>query len=484
MKATDASSTFLLNHDPFFVWQRYKDQIRVDEQRLKSLYEGVLNELKVGLAQHKKEPFVWSKAICDFMMIDCCLDKVPRGTETGSFYALDFGGTNIRAVRVRLDGNGSTHVDQLGANLRDEGVSANLPKGVLDAKAPATMLFDAVASRIKQLMEKTGDIHSKTKLPVGFTFSFGFRQTALDSASLCMWGKDFETGLDSNDPVINQDVCRLMNQAFERAKIPAYVNCILNDTTGTMIIGGMEKGHRLPPCLIGLIVGTGVNGCYFEPEARMYGYQGNVINVETGGFSKELPICVVDAEIDHESANRGHQQLEKLTSGLYVPEVIRLLILRCFQKLAPEKAWERGALGTPSLAAIYAQNEGDTDMAGRVMMQEWDWSVNKEDLKVIKQIVDAVFDRSAGMTAVVVAAMAKKTKRLQPAMGGVTVGVDGSMYTKNPKYQQRVNHFLQLILGEQLAALIHFQITADGSGKGAACLAATVAEHSPQTLKF
>eukprot|EP01054_Gregarina_sp_Poly1_P000095 Gregarina_sp_Poly_1__94@NODE_1020_length_5329_cov_521_329913_g711_i0_p1_GENE_NODE_1020_length_5329_cov_521_329913_g711_i0NODE_1020_length_5329_cov_521_329913_g711_i0_p1_ORF_typecomplete_len507_score81_43Hexokinase_2/PF03727_16/2_1e50Hexokinase_1/PF00349_21/1_7e47ROK/PF00480_20/0_14ROK/PF00480_20/1_7e03_NODE_1020_length_5329_cov_521_329913_g711_i01861523 len=439
------------------------------------MYAAMLDELNTGLKLHKEDPHNWNKQLCDFMMLDCCLDKVPTGREEGSFYALDFGGTNIRAVRCKLNGKGSMEVDQITDNLRDEGKSSQLPNGILDARAPAKMLFDAVADRIKALMERTGDINSKVKKPVGFTFSFGISQSSLDSALLWSWSKGFATGTDSDDPVVNQDVCKLMNQAFDRNGIPAFINCILNDTTGTMIVGGMEKPLRDPACLIGLIVGTGVNGCYFEPEARMFGYQGNVINVETGGFSKKLPTCVVDAEIDAESTNRGHQQLEKLTSGLYVPEVIRLLMLRCFQNRAPEKAWEPNSLPTPSVAAIYAQASGDTDMAGRIMKQEWNWNLNNEDLKVVKSIVDVVFDRSAGMTAVTVAALAKKTKRLQPAMGGVTVGVDGSMYKKNEKYQRRVKDFLVDILGEQLAALIKFQPTDDGSGKGAACLAATVA---------
>lgn len=471
----DTDRSYATEQTPSSLWQVYCKQITPTETHLRSIYNGILGELQVGLEHHRESPHSWDKAKCDFMMLDCCLDKVPKGTEKGSYYAIDFGGTNIRAVYCKLDGHGNVEVDRISDTLRDEGVSATYPRGVLDSKAPAKLLFDAVAMRVKKLMEKTGDVKSPEKLPVGFTFSFGTKQSAIDSAVLVVWSKDYETGMQSADPVVNQDVCKLMNQAFARLGVPAYVNCCLNDTTGTMIAGGMEKSPKKPACLIGLIVGTGVNGCYFEPEAKNYGYHGNVINVETGGYSKNLPYCVVDVEIDFESSNRGHQQLEKCVSGLYLPEIIRLLILRCFRRCAPEKAWERNTLSTPSVAAIYAQDEGDTDMAGRVMLQEWNWEIGREDLVIVKSIVDAVFDRSAALIAATVAAMAKRTKRLQPAMGGVTVGVDGALYKKNPKYQKQVTRYLGCILGNQLAQWIYFQPTEDGSGKGAAYLAATIA---------
>lgn len=49
--------------------------------------------------------------------LDSCVEKAPTGTETGVFYAVDFGGTNIRAVRCDLKGSGEFSVDAITGNV-------------------------------------------------------------------------------------------------------------------------------------------------------------------------------------------------------------------------------------------------------------------------------------------------------------------------------------------------------------------------------
>lgn len=52
-----------------------------------------------------------------------------------------------------------------------------------------------------------------------------------------------------------------------------------------------------PQCLAALILGTGFNGCYVEPEADKYGYTGSIVNLEAGNYSRELPYTEVDIEV-------------------------------------------------------------------------------------------------------------------------------------------------------------------------------------------
>lgn len=74
-----------------------------------------------------------------------------------------------------------------------------------------------------------------------------------------------------------------------------------------------------------------------------------------------------------------------------------------------------------------------------------------------------------------IAAMSKSTGRLQTAMGGLTVGIDGTLYVQNVIYQETVREYLEVVLDKNIADLIHTVIAEDGSGKGAAVLAATLA---------
>lgn len=68
-------------------------------------------------------------------------------------YAVDFGGTNLRAVRVALDGRGGCTRTQHRVNIRSVESSSMFPKGLLDKRATATLLFDTIALAVKQLME-------------------------------------------------------------------------------------------------------------------------------------------------------------------------------------------------------------------------------------------------------------------------------------------------------------------------------------------
>lgn len=105
------------------------------------------------------------------------------------FYAIDFGGTNLRAIRCILDGKGNPPtIKALKHNIRASKLGSGLPKGLLDKKATASMLFDDIAAAVDQLIKQEGDSHVKD-IGVGFTFSFGVSLKSLKSAILIGWTK-------------------------------------------------------------------------------------------------------------------------------------------------------------------------------------------------------------------------------------------------------------------------------------------------------
>lgn len=106
-----------------------------------------------------------------------------------------------------------------------------------------------------------------------------------------------------------------------------------------MLSAAYERPKSLPACMMGMILGTGLNGCYYQPNANDYGYIGNIINTEVGGFDKDLPWNIIDIEVDFASTNPGRQRLEKMISGMYLPELCRRLVIKVFQSEAPKEAW-------------------------------------------------------------------------------------------------------------------------------------------------
>ncbi|XP_075591229.1 hexokinase-like [Dermatophagoides farinae] len=313
---------------------------------------------------------------------------------------------------------------------------------------------------------------------VGFTFSYGTRQTALNSAYCTNWAKGWETGIQTDDPVTSDkiDLAILLNQAFNRLKIPAKTVAILNDTVGTLVAGSYTKEQYSPDAMIGLIAGTGYNMCYFDPHAHQYNYKGNVINLECGGFDGFLPNNIIDHEVDDATAPHGLQRFEKMVAGLYIPELARRLILRVFRSKAPKLCWCHDSITTKAVFKIMEDETPDLAVVKNAVATLFEWDTNTlslTELNAIKQICKTVIVRSSTMIAAAIAAVASLTGRLSPASGGLTIAVDGSIYTKNKSYRDLLSAKLVDILGPNLARLIKFHISSDGSGIGAAILAAT-----------
>eukprot|EP00922_Rhytidocystis_sp_ex-Travisia-forbesii_P048469 GHVS01072200.1.p1 GENE.GHVS01072200.1~~GHVS01072200.1.p1 ORF type:complete len:592 (+),score=154.10 GHVS01072200.1:46-1776(+) len=459
--------------------EKYQKQLSSSVGTLKNISLAFQKELDTGLLAHRAHPHKWIPEECSFKMLDSCVAILPTGNEKGVYYALDFGGTNFRAVRVALVGNGHVQCTQAKFSLKYEGPSGH-DKGLLDGRASATQLFDHFATRVRTVMEESDDLQKAKKdsqpLGIGFTFSFPCAQTALDHATLVEWTKGFETGRETDDPVEGKDVGVLMTDAFKRNDVPASLSAIANDTVGTLLSCAYQKPANTPPCLVGVILGTGMNGCYVEPKYKQFGYVGQIINVECGNFNKQLPLTEVDAQVDWETGNRGRQLLEKLCSGAYLGELIRHTFLRVFRNRAPPKAWTKESFSSEDAAIILGDNSDSLNVSYDRMLKKWDVSMAHQDLVDLQMLCALVFDRSASLAGAAICAMCTKTEQLSV---GMTVAVDGSLYVKNPWYARRVKAHIADILGEQVCKNIHILAADDGSGQGAAILAA--ANPAPST---
>ena len=112
------------------------------------------------------------------------------------------------------------------------------------------------------------------------------------------------------------------------------MTALINDTTGTLI----ASAYTDPETKIGCIFGTGCNAAYMEncgsipklahmkldPDLPM------AINCEYGAFDNEhhvLPRTSYDIIIDRHSPRPDQQSFEKMTGGLYLGEIFRLVLV-------------------------------------------------------------------------------------------------------------------------------------------------------------
>eukprot|EP00382_Lankesteria_abbotti_P001216 CAMPEP_0113844314 /NCGR_PEP_ID=MMETSP0372-20130328/176_1 /TAXON_ID=340204 /ORGANISM="Lankesteria abbotti" /LENGTH=509 /DNA_ID=CAMNT_0000813319 /DNA_START=70 /DNA_END=1599 /DNA_ORIENTATION=- /assembly_acc=CAM_ASM_000359 len=458
--------------------ERYLRAFTPSELELIATTEAFEDELHIGMncwRDSSKQGEAINPKDCSFKMLDSCVKNLPSGQEKGVWYAIDFGGTNFRAVRLELKGNGVIEFSQYKKSLTSPENSVH-PKGLMDKHATATELFDFFAKSVKSFMAEKGDIdeHGKSKkeFGVGFTFSFPCNLRKLDCGILMVWTKDFETGRDTNDRVEGQDVGELLDMAFKRNEVPMKCIAVCNDTVGTMLSCAYEKTPGTPPCLVGVILGTGFNACYYDENCPYYNYRGNIINLECGNFNRSLPRTNIDMECDFASiSNRGQQLLEKMISGAYLGEVCRRTIVKVWQHEVPEKFWQIHSLTAEDCAEMAADVSSDAESVVKVLKRNYDATLSASQCAGIRRICYAVFDRSAALAACVIAACARKSGKLQPAMGGLTVGIDGSLYKCNKFYRKRLSQHLKSVLGEETSSLITLALADDGSGKGAGIVA-------------
>lgn len=290
--------------------QECLQQFKVTRAQLQQIQASLLGSMEQALrGQASPAPAV--------RMLPTYVGSTPHGTEQGDFVVLELGatGASLRVLWVTLTGIEGHRVEPRSQEFV-------IPQEVM--LGAGQQLFDFAAHCLSEFLD--AQPVNKQGLQLGFSFSFPCHQTGLDRSTLISWTKGFRCS-----GVEGQDVVQLLRDAIRRQG--AYnidVVAVVNDTVGTMM--GCEPGVR--PCEVGLVVDTGTNACYME-EARHVAVldedRGRVcVSVEWGSFSDDGALGPVlttfDHTLDHESLNPGAQRFEKMIGGLYLGELVRLVL--------------------------------------------------------------------------------------------------------------------------------------------------------------
>ncbi|PIK56575.1 putative hexokinase-1 [Apostichopus japonicus] len=330
-------------------------------------------------------------------------------------------------------------------------------------------LFNYIADCLAEFKKEQG-LEGKD-LPLGFTFSFPCRQNGLNSASLVTWTKGF-----SATGVVDQDVAKLLSEACKRRNVNLDIIAVVNDTTGTL----MSCAHADSNCYVGLIIGTGTNACYMEALDEVELWNGDkgepkqtIINMEWGAFGDDGSIEDIrtdfDRELDKITLNQGKQLYEKMISGMYLGEISRQAIL----KLAKEKLLFNGVVSAElqkpwafeSKFLTDIEKDVSTDgLVCREILRQLNCRDTMEDVTVVRAICSAVSTRAAKLVTAGLAAVIKKMGRKT-----LTIGVDGSLYKYHPRFHPLMDTFTRELVPE---ARVKYMLSEDGSGKGAALIAA------------
>ena len=449
-------------------------------------------------------------------MLPTFVESLPSGEEDGVFWALDLGGTNFRSVRVRLQKPVKPSRQSVGATRSRSSILFGSKPMVLAREVPipeelltgtADALFDFMA---KNLLAHAAEIAAAEEPPaagggrakfspaafspdIGFTFSYPCEQTSLRAGRLVKWTKGFSvTGAEG------EDVVQLLQRAMKRAGCPgASIKALVNDTVGTLA----AAVHKDKAAVVGMILGTGTNAAYMErldriekldSAAKASPEDNMVINCEWGNArSPAFPFVEADFEVDNISPNPGEQTFEKMVSGLYLGDLVRRSLVHLLRDgslgevgVSPgaQRALQTALLGSTLPTSAVSEIDSDTSSLEQVRHTlEAALKVPEcpDEFCVLAQTVCASLrQRSGRMVAAGLAAILDNHTAAWGASQGKrrVVAVDGGLYEHYPRLRQAIHDGLAELLGPDSG--VEFTEVSDGSGLGAALLAATALSYN------
>lgn len=349
--------------------------------------------------------------------------SVPTGIETGRFLAVDLGGSNCRICLVDLHGDSTFTVIQ----------SKHTVPADVRVNQSHVPVFAFIAKRIKDFVKAHLDLgrsgidgHGRERqhYQLGFTFSFTYEQTSIANGTVIRWDKGWDI-----PGAIGRDPCAMLQEAIDNLDLPVHVSALANDSVGTLLARSYTSGQG-GSTLGAVIFGTGTNAAYIEKLANIRcidetAENGDVmvINTEWGCFDEQLkvlPSTQYDEELDANSPDPGSQMFEKRVSGMYLGELLRLIILRLLEGDAVNMHFNHGSpLFQPNgidssflsqLAGDGSRNSGRArTIVTETLMAE---NVAPTDVESIQLLAAAIARRAARLAGASLAAIIIQSGRL------------------------------------------------------------------------
>uniref|UniRef100_A0A8C4Y7I3 Phosphotransferase n=1 Tax=Gopherus evgoodei TaxID=1825980 RepID=A0A8C4Y7I3_9SAUR len=170
------------------------------------------------------------------------------------------------------------------------------------------------------------------------------------------------------------------------------------------------------------------------------------INTEWGGF------------VTMGSLNPGKQRYEKMTSGMYLGEIVRGQI--------SESLRTRGIFETKFLSHI--ESDRLALLQVRRILQQLGLDSTCDDSIIVKEVCGAVSKRAAHLCGAGLAAIVEKKRENRNLEHlKITVGVDGTLYKLHPHFSGILRETVKEMAPQ---CDVTFMLSEDGSGKGAALI--------------
>ncbi len=407
-----------------------------------TVIEGLLYDMQKGLDEGTGD--LTTMAAAEDMIPTWGLppESAPKNT---SVIVIDAGGTNFRSCLVTFDANGEATISEL-EKTSMPGIERELPK---------KEFFEAIAKNLDHLKNKAKRI--------GFCFSYAMNITPDGDGQVLHFSKEIKAKEVEGSLVGACLSDALVARGWER---PEKIT-LLNDTTAALLAGASNATEgRAYSSYVGFILGTGMNTAYIEPGevkkiASLRDSKGNtapvpeIVVCESGRYNK-IQRSDFDLAFDKTANTPGLYVMEKMCSGAYLGPVAGIIL---------KTAAEEGLFTAPVAAAIkaldkvelknldqflYAPKNAET-LLGAVAAKG-----TQEDADMMATLLDAVIERSARLSAALVAAAVIKSGKGYSAALPVGIVCDGTTFYKTHHLNSRLIGYLNEVLTAQRH--IYFEI--------------------------
>lgn len=332
---------------------------------------------------------------------------------------IDAGGTNFRSCLVTFDGDGTASISEM-EKTKMPGVEKELSK---------KDFFAQFAANLEHLKNKADCI--------GFCFSYPMEITEDGDGILLGFSKEVK----APDVVGSKIGECLKAELLSRGWNKINKITLLNDTVAALL-----AGHAIAPAgknyssYIGLILGTGLNAAYIQPETDLMKKQ---IVVCESGKTRAVTRSDFDVAFDKTTVTPGTFYMEKSCSGAYLGPVSLLVIKGAADDGLFSKPFAEKICALESLTLIdldkYLHRPADDSLLGSIVKKYGEG----DDGEILFELLDAVAERSARRASAILTACVIQSGAGKNASAPVCILCNGTTFHKTYKVKDRVLGYLE-----------------------------------------
>ena len=346
---------------------------------------------------------------------------------------IDAGGTNFRSCLVTFDRNGVPAISELEKTAMP-GIAKELSK---------KEFFDQIAANLEHLKNKASKI--------GFCFSYPMQITDDGDGILNGFSKEVKA-----PEVVGCKIGQCLSDALvEHGWNRPQKISLINDTVAALLAGASRSGTGFDySSYIGFILGTGMNIAYIQGATDFMKSQ--IVVCESGKFNK-LTDSDFDRELDSRTTAPGTFRLEKKCSGAYLGTVAFYAIkAACKDGLFSNGVATALAL-LQSLSLIemdkflHAPLCADSELE-KILSEN---GAREADYRTLYYICDAVVERSARLSAAILAAAVIKSGQGSDPVHPVCIVCNGTTFYKTHAVRDRIAGYLEEVLTSQRGLYVH-----------------------------